>query len=142
MRSRLCTAAAVLLGVMAMPTVVPAHGNKGSPLQLDEIGSLSAGGRQVCAPGAFDPTVPGAGSRNAGQCFQIDQIYAQYLIPKNSKKLPIVFIHGGAGTGRVWETTPDGREGFATVFARRGHPTYVVDFPRVLVKLVRLPLAS
>ena len=128
MRSRLGTAAAaLLLGAMVLPGGAAAN----SPhLQLDEIGSLSAGGRQVCAPGEFDPTVPGAGSRNAGQCFQIDQIYAQYLIPKNSKKLPIVFIHGGAGTGRVWETTPDGREGFATVFARRGHPTYVVDFPR------------
>jgi pimeloyl-ACP methyl ester carboxylesterase len=132
MRSRVGTAvAALLLGAMALPNGVAANGkSKNAPLQLDEIGSLSAGGRKVCAPGAFDPTVPGAGSRNAGQCFQIDQIYAQYLIPKNSKKLPIVFIHGGAGTGRVWETTPDGREGFATVFARRGYPTYVVDFPR------------
>ncbi|HVJ78134.1 MAG TPA: hypothetical protein VM620_09890, partial [Hyphomicrobium sp.] len=132
MRSRVGIAvAALLLGAMALPNGAAANGkSKNAPLQLDEIGSLSAGGRKVCAPGAFDPTVPGAGSRNAGQCFQIDQIYAQYLIPKNSKKLPIVFIHGGAGTGRVWETTPDGREGFATVFARRGYPTYVVDFPR------------
>lgn len=123
--------AALLVGALMLPDVAGAHGRHGSPpLQLDKIGSLSAGGRQVCAPVAFDPTVAGAGSRNAGQCFSIDQIYAQYLIPKNSKKLPIVFIHGGAGTGRVWETTPDGREGFATVFTRRGHPTYVVDFPR------------
>jgi pimeloyl-ACP methyl ester carboxylesterase len=44
--------------------------------------------------------------------------------------LPIVMIHGGAGTGRVWETTPDGREGFQTIFVRRGFPVYTVDFPR------------
>lgn len=127
------TAAALLLSAVALTGPVSAggkdHGNS-KTLELDDIGSLSAGGRQVCAPGAFDPTIAGAGSRNQGQCFWIDQIYAQYLVPKNSKKLPIVFIHGGAGTGRVWETTPDGREGFATVFARRGHATYVVDFPR------------
>ena len=106
------------------------HNKASKPLELEAIGSLTAGGRKVCAPGAFDPTVPGAGSRNQGQCFWIDQIYAQYLKPKGAKKLPIVFIHGGAGTGKVWETTPDGREGFAVEFARRGHPTYVVDFPR------------
>ncbi len=83
----------------------------------------------MCAPGPFDPTIAGAGSRNQGQCFWIDQIYARYLLPKGSKKLPIVFIHGGAGTGKVWETTPDGREGFREVeFARRGHRAYVVDF--------------
>ena len=134
MKARLTVAAlAALLGGLTLTGAVMAQDDdrkRNDPLQFDKIGSLSAGGRQVCAPGLFDPTVPGAGSRNAGQCFWIDQIYAQYIIPKNSKKLPIVFIHGGAGTGRVWETTPDGREGFSTVFARRGHPTYVVDFPR------------
>ncbi|SFV33479.1 hypothetical protein [Hyphomicrobium facile] len=141
MKSRLSTATAALFVGMAAMTGAAMAGNDGNhghhghhnvqkALQLDAIGSLTAGGRKVCAPGAFDPTVPGAGSRNQGQCFQIDQIYAQYLKPKGSKKLPIVFIHGGAGTGKVWETTPDGREGFAVEFARRGHPTYVVDFPR------------
>ena len=41
-----------------------------------------------------------------------------------------MFVHGGSGTGRVWETTPDGREGFQTIFLRRGFPVYIVDFPR------------
>lgn len=142
MKSCLSTATAALFVGMATITGAAMAGNdrnnnnnppvrsSSKPLQLDAIGSMSVGGRQVCAPGPFDPTVPGAGSRNQGQCFYIAQLYAQYLIPKNTKKLPIVFIHGGAGTGRVWETTPDGREGFATEFARRGFPTYVVDFPR------------
>lgn len=130
-----CAAAAVLAGAFALAGPASAQdvdiqSQSAGPLALDAIGSMSAGGRQICASGEFDPTVAGAGSRNDGQCFWIDQLYAQYLIPKDSKKLPIVFIHGGAGTGRVWETTPDGREGFATIFARRGHPTYVVDFPR------------
>jgi pimeloyl-ACP methyl ester carboxylesterase len=147
MRSRFATASiAMLAGAVALSGAALAHKdhhdhdhkhkhkhghhNVKKTLELDAIGSLTAGGRKVCAPGPFDPTVAGAGSRNQGQCFQIDQIYAQYLKPKGSKKLPIVFIHGGAGTGKAWETTPDGREGFAVEFARRGHPTYVVDFPR------------
>ncbi len=143
MSFRFSTAAiALLVGAASLSGTALAHNNNSNnkhkhghhnvknALQLDAIGSLTAGGRKVCAPGPFDPTVAGAGSRNQGQCFWIDQIYAQYLRPKGSKKLPIVFIHGGAGTGKVWETTPDGREGFAVEFARRGHPTYVVDFPR------------
>ncbi len=39
-------------------------------------------------------------------------------------------MHGGGGTGRVWESTPDGREGFQTLMLRRGFPVYIVDFPR------------
>jgi len=30
----------------------------------------------------------------------------------------------------VWETTPDGREGYQTIFLRRGWAVYIVDFPR------------
>jgi pimeloyl-ACP methyl ester carboxylesterase len=41
-----------------------------------------------------------------------------------------VLVHGGGGTGRVWETTPDGREGYQTLFLRRGFAVYIVDFPR------------
>ena len=41
-----------------------------------------------------------------------------------------MLVHGGGGTGRVWETTPDGREGYQTIFLRRGFAVYIVDFPR------------
>jgi pimeloyl-ACP methyl ester carboxylesterase len=105
-------------------------GQNNPPLTLKEHGSFSVGGTVACAPGTFDPRVPGAGAQNAGQCFRVDQLYAQYMIPPNARNLPIVMIHGGAGTGRVWETTPDGREGFASIFVRRGFSVYVVDAPR------------
>jgi pimeloyl-ACP methyl ester carboxylesterase len=36
-------------------------------------------------------------------------------------------VHGSQHTGKTYETTPDGREGWATWFVRRGHPVYVVD---------------
>ena len=42
----------------------------------------------------------------------------------------VVFVHGGGGTGRVWESTPDGREGYQTIFLRRDYAVYIVDFAR------------
>jgi pimeloyl-ACP methyl ester carboxylesterase len=57
-------------------------------------------------------------------------MYVQYQIPADVRGLPIVLVHGGGGSGRVWETTPDGREGYQTIFLRRGHPVYIVDAPR------------
>ena len=118
-------AVALLLGTVSSGAVLAQE-----RLVLAEQGSFSVGGRIVTAPGTFDPTIPGAGARNDGQSFWIDQLYTQYQVPLNARRLPIVMIHGGAGTGRVWETTPDGREGFQTIFVRRGFPVYVVDFPR------------
>ncbi|OZF25702.1 hypothetical protein CH296_26685 [Rhodococcus sp. 14-2496-1d] len=60
----------------------------------------------------------------------MDQMYVQYQIPRHRTGLPVVLVHGGGGTGRVWETTPDGREGYQNIFLRRGHPVYIVDAPR------------
>ncbi|SAK98480.1 Alpha/beta hydrolase family protein [Caballeronia calidae] len=54
----------------------------------------------------------------------------QYQIPVSPRKLPIVLVHGGGCTGRVWETTPDGREGYATILLRQGFSVFVVDLPR------------
>lgn len=57
----------------------------------------------------------------------IDQMYVQYRIPKNVSAPPIVMVHGSGHTGVTYETTPDGREGWATYFARKNFPVYVVD---------------
>ena len=128
--SSLALAVTFVLGTALWHGAFAGPSQKPQPLVLKEQGSFSVGGRVVCAPGTFDPTIPGAGSQNTGQCFRIDQLYAQYKVPPNARALPIVMIHGGAGTGRVWETTPDGREGFETIFVRRGFTVYNVDFPR------------
>ena len=58
----------------------------------------------------------------------VGQMYVQYQIPAEIEApYPIVFVHGGAQTGqRFWET-PDGREGWAQFFLRRGYSVYVVD---------------
>lgn len=39
-------------------------------------------------------------------------------------------LHGAMQSARSWETTPDGREGFQTLFLRKGYPVYLVDQPR------------
>ena len=98
-------------------------------ITIVEQGSFFVGGRKVQAPGTYDPTKSTAGT-DEGQAFRVDQMYVQYQIPVNARKYPLVLVHGGSGTGRVWETTPDGREGYQTIMLRRGFPVYIVDFPR------------
>ena len=82
---------------------------------IAQQGSFSVGGRTVVG---------------TEQTFWVDQMYVQYQIPPNARTYPLVLVHGGGGTGRVWESTPDGREGYQTIFLRRGYPVYIVDFPR------------
>jgi pimeloyl-ACP methyl ester carboxylesterase len=99
------------------------------PLVLQCQGSFFIGGRQVKAAGNYDElstTVPDG----AGQTYWIDQMYVQYQVPPNARQLPIVLVHGGGGTGQVWESTPDGREGFQSLLLRRGYTVYIVDAPR------------
>jgi pimeloyl-ACP methyl ester carboxylesterase len=57
-------------------------------------------------------------------------MYVQYQIPVGKAKPPVVLVHGGGGTGAVWESTPDGREGYQSLLVRQGYPVYIVDFPR------------
>jgi pimeloyl-ACP methyl ester carboxylesterase len=101
----------------------------GEPILIESQGSFFVGGRQVTAMGTYDGTSTAA-PPNPGQTFWIDQMYVQYQVPASARRLPLIFVHGGAGTGHVWETTPDGREGFQTIFLRRGFAVYIVDAPR------------
>ena len=99
------------------------------PITVAQQGSFFVGGKKVEGPGTFDPT-QGTASTDPGQTFWMDQMYVQYQIPENARKYPLILVHGGSGTGRVWETTPDDREGFQTLMLRRGFSVYIVDFPR------------
>ena len=117
---------AVLLALMAGGC---AHTPAGKEIVLATQGSFFVGGRKVEGAGTYDPT-KATTNTNEGNTFWVDQLYVQYQIPVNARKYPLVLVHGGGGTGRVWETTPDGREGYQTLFLRRGFPVYIVDFPR------------
>jgi pimeloyl-ACP methyl ester carboxylesterase len=97
-----------------------------SALVIQAQGSFAVGGTVLSTPGVYSNNTPTA----EGQTFHGDHLYAFYQIPQNAKALPIVMLHGAYQSGRSWETTPDGREGFQTIFLRRGFPVFLVDQPR------------
>jgi pimeloyl-ACP methyl ester carboxylesterase len=106
------------------------HASGGAePLTIAEQGSFFVGGRTVKAAGSFDPGRFFVPFHSEGQTYSIEHLYAQYQIPPNARRLPLVMVHGGCQTGKTWDTTPDGREGFQSIFVRRGFAVYVIDFP-------------
>ncbi|MEN2738338.1 alpha/beta fold hydrolase [Microbacterium sp. X-17] len=86
------------------------------PLVIKEQGSFAFAGSVV--------------ERSDGSTVHVDTGYVRYQIPVNAKKHAIVMWHGYGQTGRTWETTPDGREGYDSIFLRRGYPVFIVDQPR------------
>ena len=68
-------------------------------------------------------------SNSAGRSLHCDHGYAQFQIPEKPRQLPIVFWHSASAIH--WESTPDGREGFQSMFLRRGYPIYLIDVPRL-----------
>ncbi|WP_263974672.1 alpha/beta hydrolase [Pseudomonas sp. Marseille-Q5115] len=100
--------------------------SKAEPLTVLKQGSFAAGGSISTSPGDFVNNAPTA----RGQSLHGDHLYASYQVPADPRRLPIVMLHGAFVSGRSWETTPDGREGFQTIFLRRHFSTYIVDQPR------------
>ena len=99
---------------------------KFEPLTIQEQGSFAVGGKVITNPGTFNPKQP----TPDGQTLHGDHAYVFYQVPANPRKLPLVFLHGTGQFTKTWETTPDGREGFQTIFLRRRFPVYLIDQPR------------
>jgi pimeloyl-ACP methyl ester carboxylesterase len=58
----------------------------------------------------------------------VGHMYVEYMIPQRIRhRYPVVMVHGGSQTGTNFTGTPDGREGWAHYFVRRGYAVYVVD---------------
>ncbi len=122
---RLATSALALLLITATASA--------DDIVLRGMGSLHVGGRIVeihGKPVRDIVRVPGGPSSKLdpnGQ-YQVEQMYAQYFLPKNRKgKVPLLMWHGGGLTGVTYETTPDGREGWLNMFVRKGWDVYVSD---------------
>ncbi|ABL71316.1 alpha/beta fold hydrolase [Paracoccus denitrificans] len=113
----------VSTGILAAAS---ASAQQAEPLVISEQGSFFAGGSVVTTPGTYNNNVPTA----EGQSIHGDHLYTFYQIPQDAKSTPIVMLHGHMQSARSWETTPDGREGFQTLFLRKGYPVYLVDQPR------------
>jgi pimeloyl-ACP methyl ester carboxylesterase len=117
------TAMAALTACAALPA--GARSSSG-PLVIHDQGSFAVGGKVLATPGTYNNNRP----TSEGQTFHGDHLYAFYQVPQNPRPLPIVMLHGAFQSARTWETTSDGREGFQTLFLRRGFPVYLVDQPR------------
>jgi pimeloyl-ACP methyl ester carboxylesterase len=97
-------------------------------LRIARQGSMEAGGRMInCA------TNDGGDAKSArwpAGHVVVDNVYATYQYPADQRyPHPILFNPGGGHTARVYDTTPDGREGWLTLFLREGFAVYGVDRP-------------
>ncbi len=102
--------AAALCAALASP---PAHAQDRGPIALAQSSYFFVGGK-------IDPSVEGSPI--------VGQMYVEYMIPaKRVHPFPIIMVHGGSQTGTNFTGTPDGREGWAQYFVRRGYAVYVVD---------------
>ena len=125
----LAIASSVLLAACAS-----VNGSNTGALLIQEQGSFAVGGTVVTNPGTFDPIKHGAYNPvtqpSEGQTLHGDHAYVFYQVPVKARKLPLVFWHGHGQSAKTWETTPDGREGYQTIFLRRRFPVYLLDQPR------------
>jgi pimeloyl-ACP methyl ester carboxylesterase len=63
-----------------------------------------------------------------GQKRLTGQLYVEFQIPAEQRcPYPVIMVHGGGQSGTNFTGTPDGREGWAQHFLRRGYAVYVVD---------------
>jgi pimeloyl-ACP methyl ester carboxylesterase len=97
-------------------------------LRIAKQGSMEAGGKTIdCATN--DGGDPNSTRWPSGHVV-VDNVYATYQYPADPRyPYPILFNSGGGHTARVYDTTPDGREGWLTLFLRQGFPVYGVDRP-------------
>src|SRR5215475_7587830 len=119
--ARLSAAALLLIGLAG---AAAAQSSLGGKLELEDEGGFFVNAKKVSSayPGASLATGPAAPGN-----ITVNQMYVHYRIPAGAKGVPLVLVHGSNHTGMTYETTPDGREGWATWFVRQGHPVYVVD---------------
>jgi hypothetical protein len=99
---------------------------KPAPLLIQQQGSFAVGGTVVTNPGTFNPYKP----TPDGATLHGDHAYVFFQVPVDARRLPLVLWHGAGQFSKTWETTPDGREGFQTIFLRRRFPVYLIDQPR------------
>lgn len=99
----------------------------GNAIVLRSQGSFAIGGTVLTQPGTYNTLQP---TKSDGQTLHGDHAYVSYQIPDSVRRFPMVFLHGAGQSAKTWESTPDGREGFSTIFLRRHFSTYLIDQPR------------
>ena len=99
----------------------------GKPLLIEAQGSFAAGGTVIREKGTYEEA---HALSPEGQEKHVDHGYVFYQIPADARKNALLFLHGAGQSGACWETAPDGREGFQTLFLRKGYKVYIMDQPR------------
>jgi pimeloyl-ACP methyl ester carboxylesterase len=99
-----------------------------APIIIKEQGSFSAGGTVKKSEGTFDAMKPWY-EQQGGQTRHGDHADVFYQMPVKAKQNALVFLHGYGQSRRSWQTTADGREGFANIFLRNRYSIYLVDQP-------------
>jgi pimeloyl-ACP methyl ester carboxylesterase len=101
---------------------------------LEELGSFYVRGRSVALEGL--PARASLGAKSGSEAARVDpngeyethQVYVQYAkLARPRHRTPFVLWHGGSLTGATYESTPDGRAGWQTLFLRAGRSVYIVD---------------
>src|SRR5882672_4115832 len=109
---------ALLLLTGALSTGASAQGKQQedqSSIVIAKQGSFAVGGTVI------------TGSN--GDTFHCDHAYVQFQVPPDARRLSLVMWHGGGQFSKTWESTPDGRDGFQTLFLKRGWAVYNLDQP-------------
>ena len=107
--------------------------DQGGAIALADFGSFFVPGRTIVRRG-----LPAAVVRvsddvpdlryDLNGTYEIEQAYVQYFVPAVRRVAePVVLVHGGALTGAMWETTPDGRPSWLTRLPPRVYACYVID---------------
>ena len=99
-------------------------------LMIKEQGMFSSGGT-VTEPveGEYDPTTNWLELERHGNTAHVGHANVLYQIPENDTGNPIVYLHGYGQSRMGWMTTPDGRDGWSTLFLQQGHSAFLVDQP-------------
>lgn len=113
---------------LAAALLLASPGAAMQPVLLEAQGSFFAGGTVRTAEGAYrgndDPR------DLSGETLHGDHAYVFWQRPAHARRLAMVFLHGAGQSGKTWETTPDGRDGFQNLFLEKGWAVYVADQPR------------
>lgn len=124
-KSAFCAITVALVGFLGIAQPVQA-GGIGGRLELADEGMFFVGGSLIRSD---FPGLSPAGPVASGSVM-VNQMFVHYRIPaRQTQPTPIILVPGGGLTGMSYETTPDGREGWATYLARQGFAVYVVDTP-------------
>ncbi len=106
----------ILLFVSILVSILSYAQNDEGPIVLRTMGSLLFGGNVQYT--------------ETRETFHGDHGYAQYYIPQDSRTYPLIMWHGIGQSGKTYESTPDGREGYQAILPRRDWSVYIVDQPR------------